>query len=504
MFVESTRAGAGIGSQHTQQDSPTVVARTIQLNESRHIEPQPDPSIDAGDDLLTVIELVAASVQYPHFRAAAAAVTTELATRLGCDRVSLGFAGRQGVHVEAISRSATVDRRTSLASAIAAAMTEALDQDATLVFPRATDGKVRVTRAHAELARLYHAGSVCTVPISREGRLVAALTLEHPAAEKFDHSMVALCETVVALVGPILADKRHHEQWIGLRLAEIARSYLDKLLGPRHPGLKLVSIAALLLVLFLAFASGEHRVSAPATLEGTVQRVVVAPIDGFVALAPARPGDLVEQGQLLAQLDDKDLKLEFLKWTGEKNQLLQEYRAAMAEVDSAKVTVLRARIERADAELALAEGNLSRTRLTAPLAGVVVQGDLSQALGAPVERGQTLFQVAPLDSYRVMLEIDERDVGQVRPGQAGRLALTGFPGDYLPFTVVRITPVSTAADGRNVFAVEAQLDSTPVLLRPGMQGVAKVDIGQRRLIWIWSHKLVDWFRLWTWSWLPWR
>ena len=479
-----------------------MVARTIQLDESRHIEPAPLPP--AGDDLLTVIELVAASIQYPQFHAAAGAVIAELATRLGCDRVSLGFVGRQQVHVEAISRSATVDRRTSLAGAIAAAMTEALDQDATLVFPRAPDGKVRVTRAHAELARLYQAGSVCTVPISRDGKLVAALTLEHPAAQKFDHGTVALCETVVALVGPILADKRHQELWFGVRLAENARTYLDKLMGPRHPGLKLASLSAGLLVLFLALASGVHRVSAPATLEGTVQRVVVAPIDGFVASAPARPGDLVEEGQLLAQLDDQDLKLEFLKWTGEKNQLLQEYRAAMAAIDSARVTVLRAQLERADAELALAEGNLSRTRLTAPLAGVVVRGDLSQALGAPVQRGQTLFQVAPLNSYRVMLDVDERDIGQVVPGQAGRLALTGFPGDYLPFTVARITPVSTAAGGRNSFAVEARLDRTPELIRPGMQGVAKIDIGQRRLIWIWSHKIIDWFRLWTWSWLPWK
>jgi len=480
-----------------------VVAQTVQLTPARRIAPVPAPATTAGDDLLTVIELVAASIQYPQFRAAAGAVTTELATRLGCDRVSLGFVGRQQVQIEAMSRSAAVDRRTSLAGAIAAAMTEALDQDATIVFPHAPTAKIRVTRAHAELARLYRAGSVCTVPISHDGRLVAALTLEHPAEQKFDHDTVALCETIVALVGPILADKRRHAQWVGVRLREGSRAYLDKLMGPRHAALKLASFAATLLILLLALASGEHRVSAPATLEGTVQRVVVAPLTGFVARAPARPGDVVEEGQLLAELDNKDLKLEFLKWSGEKNQLLQEYRAAMAEIDSAKVTVLRAKIERADAELALAAENLSRTRLTAPLRGVVVRGDLSQSLGAPVERGQTLFQVAPLNSYRVMLEVDERDVGQVSPGQPGRLALTGFPGDYLPFTVVRVTPVSTAADGRNVFAVEAQLDRTPALVRPGMQGVGKIDIGQRRLIWLWSHKLIDWLRLWTWSWLPW-
>jgi hypothetical protein len=36
-------------------------------------------------------------------------------------------------------------------------------------------------------------------------------------------------------------------------------------------------------------------------------------------------------------------------------------------------------------------------------------------------------------------------------------------------------------------------------LRPGMEGVAKIDIGRRRLIWIWTHSLFDWLRVWTWQ-----
>jgi hypothetical protein len=39
-------------------------------------------------------------------------------------------------------------------------------------------------------------------------------------------------------------------------------------------------------------------------------------------------------------------------------------------------------------------------------------------------------------------------------------------------------------------------------LRPGMEGVGKVAIGERRLIWIWTHKLIDWVRLAFWSWMP--
>jgi len=131
----------------------------------------------------------------------------------------------------------------------------------------------------------------------------------------------------------------------------------------------------------------------------------------------------------------------------------------------------------------------------------VVSGDLSQLLGTPVEQGKVLFQIAPLDAYRVILEVDERDIAQVRVGQEGELALSGIPAHPMHFAVKQITPVSTAQEGRNYFRVEAKLDDPSARLRPGMEGVGKIDIGSRKLIWIWTHSLVDWLRLWAWKWL---
>jgi RND family efflux transporter MFP subunit len=254
---------------------------------------------------------------------------------------------------------------------------------------------------------------------------------------------------------------------------------------------------------FLILASGKYRVTADAILEGTVQRMIVAPIAGYIDEVPVRAGDIVEQGQLLCRLDDKDLELERVKWSSEKQKLEREYRQAMAEHDSSGVTILKSQLDQAVARLTLAEENLSRTRVTSPMTGVIIAGDLSQSLGAPVERGDTLFEIAPLDSYRVMLEVDERDVQQLSPGQSGRLALVGLPNQHLEFAIERITPIATTAEGRNFFTVEAQLELHPELLRPGMKGIGKIDIGTRKLAWIWSHRLIEWFRLWTWTWTPW-
>ena len=165
------------------------------------------------------------------------------------------------------------------------------------------------------------------------------------------------------------------------------------------------------------------------------------------------------------------------------------------------MAILQAQIEQIDAMLSLVADKLSRATLTAPFDGIVVAGDLHQLLGTPVELGKVLFTVAPLDSYRVILQVEERDISYLKLGQRGELTLSGIPHRQMEFSVEQITPVSTAQDGRNFFRVEARLFNPSDRVRPGMEGVGKVDVDERRLIWIWTHNLIDWVRLTVWKWL---
>jgi RND family efflux transporter MFP subunit len=247
---------------------------------------------------------------------------------------------------------------------------------------------------------------------------------------------------------------------------------------------------------------GEFRLSAKTAIEGEVQRAAVAPFEGFIAEALVRAGDKVRQGQVLAVLDDRDLRLDHVKWESEKEQAERKHRDALARRDRSATRILAAQLAQAEAQLALTEEKLARTRLVAPFDGVVVAGDLSQMLGAPVEQGKVLFELAPLDSYRVVLKLDERDMSYVAFGQRGELALTGLTGHALAFTVKSVTSVSTPQEGRNFFRVEAQLDNAAAPLRPGMEGVGKIVAGERRLAWIWTRAFVDWLRIALWSWLP--
>jgi multidrug efflux pump subunit AcrA (membrane-fusion protein) len=287
-----------------------------------------------------------------------------------------------------------------------------------------------------------------------------------------------------------------------VKALEAGRTQVGHLIGPHHIAKKLIAALVVGLVVFFSIAKATYRVTGKVVIEPVIQRAAVAPFDGYILEARVRAGDVVGQGQVLCVLDDRDLNLERIKFESQHEQLVRQYHQALGSREPAQVRIVEAQIKQAKAQLALLQDRLSRTRVVAPFDAVVVKGDLSQHLGSPAQRGQILFELAPLESYRVILEVDERDIAQVSVGQRGGMLLSPFPTESLPVTVEKLTPVSTAREGRNYFRVEGRLHSPHARLRPGMEGVGKIEVDRRRLIWIWTHEALDWVRLKLWSWLP--
>ena len=358
------------------------------------------------------------------------------------------------------------------------------------------------TSAHAELSRVQHDGQVLTIPLLVGERFVGALTFERPPGLPFELETVELLELVTSVVGPVLDEKRQNDRWLIVKVAESFRQQLMRLFGPGHLLRKLVVTAIAAAAVFLTFAHSTYRVVADARIEGLVRRAVVAPYDGFIKEATARAGDTVAEGQILATLEDRDLLLERLKWVTERQQHLYEYDKALASRQPAAINVIRAQIDQAEAQIKLLDEQLARIKLRSSIAGLVVSGDLSQLIGASVQRGQVLFEVAPLDPYRVILGVDEREVGRVEAGQTGEVIVSALPNEPLSFKVDKITPIAEAQSGRNVFRVEGRLTDNPANLRPGMEGVGKIVIGRESVAWIWLHPMIDWARIWSWHWLP--
>jgi len=343
---------------------------------------------------------------------------------------------------------------------------------------------------------------MCTIPFCNQGEVFGALTLERPPGQVFERQTVDLCETIAALIGPILETKRKEDLWLGQKVWLSVTTFFTQFIGPGHGGLKLAVVLLITVSMFCLLSTGDYRIAADTKLEGSIQRVIATPFDSYISEAYVRPGDIVKKDALLAKLDDTQLVLERNKWVSQKEQYLKEYRDALGQAERSKISVLNAQLGQVDAQLAITDAQLARIQIKAPFDGVIVSGDLSQSLGAPSQRGDVLFELAPLEDYRVVLDVDERDISAIAVLQKGELVLTGLSDTLIPFTVNKITPVSETKEGRNYFRVEAELEKKLDFLRPGMEGVGKIRIGERKLIWIWSKNLLDWLRLSLWTWWP--
>ena len=452
--------------------------------------------------LVTVLELITASLEHESFQASATSVATELASLLNCERVSVGFLNGKYIQVRALSHSVDFAKKSQLIQNLGLAMDEAMEQKSSVVYPSLDDKGVQIVRCHQKHLSEQGGGSVCTIPFCNQGIVLGALTLERPPGQVFERQTVELCETIAALIGPILENKRKEDLWLGLKVWLSVSTFFARLFGPAHSGLKLAVTLFIAVTLFCLFATGDYRIAADTKLEGSIQRVIVTPFDSYITEAHVRPGDIVKKDALLAKLDDTALLLERTKWESQKEQYLKEYRDALGQAERSKISVLNAQLGQVDAQLAITDAQLARIQIKAPFDGVIVSGDLSQSLGAPSQRGDVLFELAPLEDYRVVLDVDERDISAVAVLQKGELVLTGLSDTVIPFTVNKITPVSETKEGRNYFRVEAELEKRLDFLRPGMEGVGKIRIGERKLIWIWSKNLLDWLRLSLWTWWP--
>jgi multidrug resistance efflux pump len=211
---------------------------------------------------------------------------------------------------------------------------------------------------------------------------------------------------------------------------------------------------------------------------------------------------MTREGDVLATMDDREMRLDRMKWVSQYGQYIKQHQEAVANRDRAKSQIVQALYEQAAAQVAMIDSQLQRVSVTAPFDGVIVMGDLSQSLGSALKRGETIFEIAPLAGYRVIVNVDERDIADVVSGQKGVLILSSITQESFPFTVGNVTSVTTAREGRNYFRVEAMLENAMDRLRPGMEGVAKIDVEPRRLFWIWTHRVVDWLRIFFWTYGP--
>lgn len=467
-------------------DTPLLYQRQKQLERARR---------DLAN-FAQALEVLAATNVHTRFLAVAMSLVNELASRHQCSRVSLGWSDGTYIRVKAVSGTDNFEKRMAVVQRLEAAMEEARDQDDEIVWPVLPDSEV-IVRDHQAYAELERVVSVMSVPVRIDGEPCAVLTLERATA--FSENDALALRVVADQVARRLDDLRKNDRWFGARWAAVWREWFADFLGPKQTWYKVGAIAAFLFLAFATFVPLPYRVNASFIVRAEALLHLPAPFEGYLADVRVRPGDLVKAGDVLLQLDTSDLLVEQASAMAERQRLAAEAEKAEAERRLADFRAARAGEAQAAARVNLIRYRLDRAVMVAPFDGVVVEGDLRERIGAPVRAGDILMRVSQLKGLYVEMRVQERDVDLVADSKTAQIAFTTRPEDTFDVSIELLEPTAMVEKDGNVFVMRGQLSGAGAeWLRPGMTGVAKIESGHRSLLWISTHRLIDFIRLKFW------
>jgi HlyD family secretion protein len=164
--------------------------------------------------------------------------------------------------------------------------------------------------------------------------------------------------------------------------------------------------------------------------------------------------------------------------------------AAKVAVDSAQatlasqeatVTQARAGVSQAQASLNQTQVNRDHTVITAPIDGIVTQRsvDVGQTVAASMQ-APTLFVIAAdLTKMQVNANIDEADVGRIRPGQHVTFRVDAYPTDTFEGTVAQIRLQPVVVQNVTTYGTVIDVPNPQLKLKPGMTANVKVEIAKR-------------------------
>ncbi len=279
---------------------------------------------------------------------------------------------------------------------------------------------------------------------------------------------------------------------------------------------KLGTLLVIAILVTITVYKPMYHISAPFEFAPIAPHSVSAPFDGYIAriamvdetgkISPSgtrkiKPGDYVTEGDVLLELDVTDTRLKLAEALAQMKTKLRESEKYRAEDKAAESAMSFDEYEQSKAEADFLQNQIERATVKAPFTGQIIEGDLEDKLRAPVKQGDVLFDIASQGNLRVKLSVADRDIQDIRPDghQTGRFATNALPDDKFDFVVDRVIPMGKPKEGNNIFEVYGNITAKPSeSWRPGMAGEARVDVGNRRVIWMWTHRLIDFLKLKLW------
>ncbi|MEN3337527.1 MAG: HlyD family secretion protein [Acidobacteriota bacterium] len=255
-------------------------------------------------------------------------------------------------------------------------------------------------------------------------------------------------------------------------------------------------------------------VAATGTLEAVTTVQVGTQVGGIIQELYADFNSIVKKGQVIARLDptllqtnieqqranvtrseadldrlkvglaDAQQKLDRSKALFEKNLLPRtDLDTAQVNVQSAQAQIksAEAALVQAKSQLNTAEVNLAHTVITAPIDGIVISRAVEpgQTVNAGMSAPTLYVLAADLTKMQVNANIDEADVGRMRPGQVVTFRVDAFPNDTFTGSVEQVRLQPTTVQNVVTYQTVIAVPNQQLKLKPGMTANVTIEVSRK-------------------------
>ncbi len=398
--------------------------------------------------------------------------------------VTLALCGRRkGVYeVVATSDREHLDPKSELAQALTSASQECATREAPAHWPPREAQNRHALLAHRRLSNLMGTRSLYSLPLPDSHGNFRGICIIVGAGELAvtpEHQQMLDAASVPLGASLCLVQRARGNRF------DRATGKLTEFLSRKY---SYVILAVMALILALAWLPMRYQVKCDCELQPVVRRFIAAPFDARLEKSFVAPGDVVAEGELLARIDAQDIQWKLSAKQAEAQRVETELAGYVASHESGKAQIAQLELERIQVELDELDYQAEHLEIRSPLSGMVLLGDHAKLEGVPLERGKTLFEVAPLEQLVIEVEVAQDDVRFVEPGQLAKIRFDAFPLQPISGRIERVHPRAENREDKNVFVAEIVCENTDQRLRPGMSGVARINTVFRPVVWNYFHK----------------
>ena len=435
-----------------------------------------------------IIELVGKIENQSTIKSASEEAANLLANRIGCDSVAIGMYKNNRLRLEAVSGVSKIDMGSDLSRNYIQALVESTTRKQPGLYPAQNGNNNFLLQAHKQLAGFSQCEAVYTQPlICDDDSIIGAIVmtgsrtaLQSSQIERFNNTAAPSIANAFRVVGKV----KHST------LAR-TKAYLKSKISIAKQLFALALVVGFCLLLFLPIT---YRVRCNCLTEPVSRRFAVAPFDGQISVGHSEAGDIVEAGQVLAEMDGQTIRWELSGVTAERAQSLRTREIKLHERNVPEAILSELEYKRLVSEEEILLYKKDHLQIKSPIDGVVLSGSLERAEAASIETGQVLFEIGPIKPMRVEMAIPSTEIAQIKNGFPVKVWIDGQEDARIEGEIMKIQPHSVTRDAKNVFIAEIEFPNEYERLRPGMKGSVRIDCEERTLGWSLFHKPMNYVR----------